>query len=863
MNIRIIIFSLALFSLIHLACEPRTENRKIKLADKSIPSASEQRLTTTIHLEPSLRRAVAVLFFENKTGDENLAWLQKGLSEMLIRSLSQSRSLSVMSSERIFEIIKRESEKNPSKNLNLNLAAIIAEETRVEAILTGSIIKKGDRLQIRVRLQSPNNGLILKEESVEGPGMEAIFTMVDQLSQRIKSALDLTLDQADTGKSLADLSTPSLEAWQHYATGVEYLNQVLYHEAIGEFKKAITLDSTFVDAQLKLANLLFILGELKPGLAVFKKLQHLRPNATPQQQFQIDFLEARVNREVAAMIKISRDWVTQYPDDRDANQNLGDIYFSLQMYDEALEVYKKILTIDPKNKTIYNLLGYVYANKGDLTHALSYLQQYQQLAADEPNPYDSMGEIYLSQGNLEAAEKNFHQALKINPNFTSSIRSLGNVYLEKGDYSQAATKFNLFLKKSADRASKAEGYSQLGTLQMRLGKFDEARKYFETALQYQVNPFRNLLWLEEVYLSKKDTVGMRQAFQRGYESIRKLLPTNPTMMRELANFSLWYDVNQAETIQLLNQYLKTNPPLLMQRWSRYYLALLYMQNHQWAQHRNDYREFLLEFIKNVTNSSNFTFNFLIWRTLGLYNESIHQTPGEGIAEYRRLIDYCKQQHLNLPEMVFRLLLADLYFYRQDTQKALEQLRIVGAPPENKWLISGPFDNHNGFNQRFPPELGIELQKEYREPTQTMRWRHPDDGLQEGYINLKSLYPEHNWKVAYGLIEVVSPREQPVQIRVGSNEALKIWLNGELVWKFNIIRDPIFDDDIVPVTLKTGRNRILIKVCNRLSEWGFYFRITDPQGQGLNDLQFLAADEDLKISRGNSRFSSAWARRFGH
>ena len=82
----------------------------------------------------------------------------------------------------------------------------------------------------------------------------------------------------------------------------------------------------------------------------------------------------------------------------------------------------------------------------------------------------------------------------------------------------------------------------------------------------------------------------------------------------------------------------------------------------------------------------------------------------------------------------------------------------------------------------------------------------------------------------------------VQIRVGTNDAAKIWLNDELVWKFNSGRDASFDDDIIKVSLKSGLNKILIKVCNRISLWGYYFRITDEEGNGLPDIEFVSADE---------------------
>jgi hypothetical protein len=74
--------------------------------------------------------------------------------------------------------------------------------------------------------------------------------------------------------------------------------------------------------------------------------------------------------------------------------------------------------------------------------------------------------------------------------------------------------------------------------------------------------------------------------------------------------------------------------------------------------------------------------------------------------------------------------------------------------------------------------------------------------------------------------------------------VKLWLNDALVWRSNRYRGAIFDDDIFQATLKPGLNKILIKICNRIGEWGFYFRVTDEQGNGVHDIQFIPADKNI-------------------
>jgi len=78
--------------------------------------------------------------------------------------------------------------------------------------------------------------------------------------------------------------------------------------------------------------------------------------------------------------------------------------------------------------------------------------------------------------------------------------------------------------------------------------------------------------------------------------------------------------------------------------------------------------------------------------------------------------------------------------------------------------------------------------------------------------------------------------------MGTNDSVKLWLNDKEVWRMNIGRDAVFDSDIANVVLEPGLNKILIKVCNRINEWGFYFRVTDEEGKGIPGIEFVAADE---------------------
>ena len=92
-------------------------------------------------------------------------------------------------------------------------------------------------------------------------------------------------------------------------------------------------------------------------------------------------------------------------------------------------------------------------------------------------------------------------------------------------------------------------------------------------------------------------------------------------------------------------------------------------------------------------------------------------------------------------------------------------------------------------------------------------------------NTNLLLVDHENHVAYGSLVLESPREQQTTMLIGSNDAVKVWLNGELV-HYNFVDRASSDyQDRAPVTLKTGENILLVAVYNAGSRWSGFFGFT--------------------------------------
>lgn len=184
------------------------------------------------------------------------------------------------------------------------------------------------------------------------------------------------------------------------------------------------------------------------------------------------------------------------------------------------------------------------------------------------------------------------------------------------------------------------------------------------------------------------------------------------------------------------------------------------------------------------------------------------------------------------------------FYRDNgmSEKAEAHIQKTGFITEDKWLILGPFDNAGGigYNTAYIPENAaqIDTTKKYESIVEQIHWEKSEDDTLNGYI---SLGEDVDWGVAYAFTTVTSPDAREVQFRFDSDDQGKVWLNGEQVFKHTKAFSAEIDNYIIPVTLKPGKNNILVKVCEEQQGWGFYLRITDTDGKPFEDLKISPSE----------------------
>lgn len=159
----------------------------------------------------------------------------------------------------------------------------------------------------------------------------------------------------------------------------------------------------------------------------------------------------------------------------------------------------------------------------------------------------------------------------------------------------------------------------------------------------------------------------------------------------------------------------------------------------------------------------------------------------------------------------------------------------------RWQIVGPFDNRDkkGFAVVYPPEQGVDLMAKYAGQLGECTWKPIATRDDYGILNIAEQIAPYKGAVMYAVTDFDSTQQQRVELRLGTPNAWKLWLNGRLLFaREEYHRGMALDQYRVPAELQPGRNEILLKLCQNEQEedWAqryqFQLRVCDAAGSAV-------------------------------
>jgi TolB-like protein/Tfp pilus assembly protein PilF len=346
--------------------------------------------------------SIAVLPFENRSGDPELEYVSDGIAERIISRLSQLSGLNkVISSASLGGYKGREV--NPQT---------LTQEVDVRAVVIGSMAQLGENIRINVELIDGENNSTLWGETYTRPS-SALYEIEEFLSKQIADALGIRL----TGEEEAFLIkryTESTEAYRAYLEGRYWWNKRSkegFERAVELFNEAIEEDPLYALAYAGLAD----------TYALLSTYYHRTPDdgfpkakAAAQKALEIDDTLAEAHASLGFIQHVYEwDWIA------------------------AEAEFQRAIELNPNHATAHHWYGEFLTIQGRLDEGLEEMSKAQTLDPLSPQITRNVGFVFLIQGQYDVAIEQSQRALEMNPDLPAANGTLTQAYWEMGMYEEA------------------------------------------------------------------------------------------------------------------------------------------------------------------------------------------------------------------------------------------------------------------------------------------------------------------------------------------------------------------------------------------------------------------------------------------
>ena len=413
-------------------------------------------------------KSIAVLPFENLSGNPENAYFTEGIQEEILTRLAKIADL---------KVISRTSTQH-FKSSPDNLPQI-AQQLGVANILEGSVQRAADQVHVNVQLIKAATDAHLWAEAYDRK-LTDIFGVEADIAKTIAETLQAKLTGSEK-TAIAKHPTANPEAYELYLKGrffwnkrtgadlrtaIEYFNQALgkdpsyvlayagladsytllhvfgaaspadsFPQAKEAAKKALELDETSAEAHTSLAYVL--LGhdfDFEQSLKEFERAIQLNPNyATAHAWYGLTLaMTGRFDRAIAE----GKRAVELDPLSLVINGNLGGDYFNARRYAEAITQLRKTIEMDPRFSYARRGLGEALQASGQLNEAIAEYRKAVELD-DVPSSLAHLGQAYARAGQREEAQKILARLSKEEKSRYVRPSSFAYIYLALGDKERA------------------------------------------------------------------------------------------------------------------------------------------------------------------------------------------------------------------------------------------------------------------------------------------------------------------------------------------------------------------------------------------------------------------------------------------
>jgi len=363
--------------------------------------------------------SIAVLPFDNLSGDPAQEYFSDGMTEEIISGLSRIPRLRVIARNSTFTYKGR-----PVKTQE------VSRELGVAYVLESSVRKSGDKVRISAQLAEAETGHHLWSDRWDRK-MEDIFALQDEITMSIMTALQVKLTEGEQIKMWEEKDRPkNLEAYELLLQGEEHFSQLTEEGNIlarQKFEEALKQDPDYVSAHVLRAwtyQMDAWMGWSEDPLTSFMKAAELAEHAlslndsldTTQALMGIIYLNQRQYDKAEAAVEKA---VSLNPSGADAHAWKATVFTACGRHADALEAMQRAIRLNPLPPGWYYIqIGRIYCFYGDYLRALDNLTKAEETIPAAGPYYFNLTMAHSLAGNTERAKAAAANLLTCYPDFT-------------------------------------------------------------------------------------------------------------------------------------------------------------------------------------------------------------------------------------------------------------------------------------------------------------------------------------------------------------------------------------------------------------------------------------------------------------
>ncbi len=320
-------------------------------------------------------KSIAVLRFNNITGNAADDWIGVGIAETVTADMKNIEGVAVIGRELIYEVLRRWNADN-QPDFDEKFATRVGREVGARWIIGGGYQRFGEMLRITARFVEVETGELIKTVKIDGR-MNDIFELQDKIVYELSRDMELTLRSGERAV-IEERETDVIEAYEAYIRGraLFYTGSPEAVESATELlRKAIALDPHYAQAYAGLAYVLTIKGQflgqpemIEQAVEYAQKAIELRPNLA--ESYSVIGLAFIALDRVEAAIGALKRALSFAPNDGFVRAALGRAYFiGKGKFREAAAEYERALQDPSENSWIVPALVHVYSYLGEYARA--------------------------------------------------------------------------------------------------------------------------------------------------------------------------------------------------------------------------------------------------------------------------------------------------------------------------------------------------------------------------------------------------------------------------------------------------------------------------------------------------------------